>query len=633
MTAIHKFCRSLYCSKIVLSFPRRFKSNIIFHSPKKSISEDKGSLVRVRFAPSPTGLLHLGSIRTALYNYLFAKSCGGKFILRIEDTDQSRIVHGAMEQLEEDLEWIGLKPDEGPTHGGPYGPYIQSQRLDTYKDVANELIDRKAAYMCFCTEYRLDLLRRDALRRRQVPRYDNRCRYLDPDEAKKRSQDGEKYCIRFKMDGMEKVTFSDIIYGTINFGASEEGDPVILKADGFPTYHLANIVDDHNMRISHVLRGVEWQVSTPKHILLYRALGWDPPFYAHLPLILNADGSKLSKRQGDIQVGYYRDNGIFPAALLNYVTDAGGGFPNRDRNVSLTLEDLISHFDISRVGSNSCRLQPDRLPEFNRRELKRLLQSEASTQQLVQKIQDMVKKKFSVSDGSSQLDLHEEHIRRILLWGSDRIHCLQDLVSPDFAFLWVRPLSEHKSEDKGLIEKLSAELMDLPSERFRKDVLRSILKEFSEKNGVTFGQFMKLIRHTISGLKDGPGVAEMLELLVSIHDYTFKSGDEAVARPDSNIDKCFGRLNKIPEESEGSKTKRANSMDEDNRNVDIELTNLFSKQKTAKKTILGGGTMRKTGMIPLRFCLLAYYFREASFKNVCQLITSPQIYKWVMRIF
>ncbi|PNF34521.1 hypothetical protein B7P43_G10725 [Cryptotermes secundus] len=225
--------------------------------------------VRVRFAPSPTGHLHLGGLRTAFYNYLFAKSHGGKFILRIEDTDQSRIVPDAVDKFENDLEWVGIVPDESPSVGGPYGPYKQSERLSLYRNQVKSILEKGEGYYCFCTDRRLDLLRREALRARQVPRYDNRCRHLSEEEVKERLDRGDNYCIRFKLMSDEEA-FEDLVYGRISYNvALNEGDPVIIKSDGYPTYHFANVVDDHFMKISHVLRGVEWQISTSKHILLY----------------------------------------------------------------------------------------------------------------------------------------------------------------------------------------------------------------------------------------------------------------------------------------------------------------------------------------------------------------------------
>ncbi|KAF2889868.1 hypothetical protein ILUMI_16306 [Ignelater luminosus] len=307
--------------------------------------------VRVRFAPSPTGFLHLGGLRTALYNFLFAKSHKGKFLLRIEDTDQTRIVEGAREQLQKDLNWAGIYIDEGPGLGGSFGPYIQSQRLKLYQEQVKKLLNNGSAYYCFCTNKRLDLLRLEALRARQIPKYDNRCRYLSTDEIKSKLDRNESHCIRFKLTpGME--TFEDIIYGTITYDVVlNEGDPVILKSDGYPTYHFANVVDDHFMKISHVLRGVEWQISTTKHIMMYRAFNWEPPIYGHLPLLLNPDGSKLSKRQGDIQISSYRKSGILPQALVNFITHSGGGFEkDQERYLkpkSYTMDELAEqdHFE------------------------------------------------------------------------------------------------------------------------------------------------------------------------------------------------------------------------------------------------------------------------------------------------
>ena len=281
--------------------------------------------VRVRFAPSPTGHLHLGGLRTALYNYLFAQAHAGKFIVRIEDTDQTRIVPGASEAIERDLSWMEIEPDESPLRGGTHGPYTQSQRLKHYKDKTEQLIQNGTAYCCFCTDKRLELLRRDATKRGAVPRYDNKCRNLSPTEVAEKIGNGSSYCVRFKLESGPE-SFLDMVYGNVTLDtASVEGDPVILKTDGFPTYHLACVVDDHLMEISHVLRGVEWQISTSKHLQLYRAFGWTPPQFGHLPLLMNPNGTKISKRQGDISIDHFRNTGIFPEVLLSFVTEFGGG--------------------------------------------------------------------------------------------------------------------------------------------------------------------------------------------------------------------------------------------------------------------------------------------------------------------
>lgn len=226
--------------------------------------------VRVRFAPSPTGFLHLGGLRTALYNYIYAKKYGGSFILRMEDTDQSRLVPGAAESIEDMLEWAGIPPDESPRGGGQYGPYLQSQRLSLYSQAADSLVQTGKAYHCFCSQQRLELLKREALRSGQTPRYDNRCRHLRPDQVEEKLDQKVPHVIRFRLEsGVEP--FNDLVFGWNRHEVAQvEGDPVVMKADGFPTYHLANVVDDHLMKVSHVLRGSEWLISTSKHLLLYR---------------------------------------------------------------------------------------------------------------------------------------------------------------------------------------------------------------------------------------------------------------------------------------------------------------------------------------------------------------------------
>ncbi|XP_015118322.1 probable glutamate--tRNA ligase, mitochondrial [Diachasma alloeum] len=472
--------------------------------------------VRVRFAPSPTGQLHLGGLRTALYNYLFARQNGGSFILRIEDTDQTRLEVRAMEKLQEDLLWTGIIPDEGPTTGGPNGPYIQSKRLNLYREQVEKLLENGSAYYCFCSERRLEMLRKEAIKAGEIPKYDNRCRHLEKDVITSKLSRQEPHCIRFKLPDTLK-TFHDLVYGDVSISQAE-GDPVIIKSDGFPTYHFANVVDDHFMEISHVLRGVEWQISTPKHLEMYYAFGWTPPQFGHLPLILNANGTKLSKRQGDIKVESFRKDGIFPLALLNYITYAGGGFRREDgfQDVCHTYVDLIKQFDIDRINTSSSRLHHDKLMEFNKLELSNLLDDSNNMKFLVQKLQNLVLEAFPDrrNDGSLQLDEH--HMVTILEWARNRITKLTDLISTDLAFLWVTPTLSKTIEDPetlGPLRTLYAELQNLDTSNFEKDQLNDYLRKFAKDNGLKFSTLMKSLRTVLSGLQHGPAVAEMMEIL------------------------------------------------------------------------------------------------------------------------
>nr|CAD7262931.1 unnamed protein product [Timema shepardi] len=484
--------------------------------------------VRVRFAPSPTGHLHLGGLRTALYNYLFAKNHGGTFILRIEDTDRSRVVPDAVEKLEHDLKWAGIVPDESPSVGGQFGPYTQSKRLDIYRDQVNHLLEIGAAYPCFCSDTRLGLLKREALRARQVPRYDNKCRHLSLEDRREKLNRYDSYCIRFKLTPNSEP-FTDLVFGRVSYDvAQHEGDPVILKSDKYPTYHLANVVDDHFMEISHVLRGAEWQVSTAKHLLMYKAFGWTPPKYAHLPLLMNPDGTKLSKRQGDIRVESFRDGDIFPLALLNYVTHAGGGF-HRDLSDEklriFSMEELIRLFSLERINCNSCQLLPEKLPQFNKLELRRQLTVERDAAALTNQLRQLVASTFP--DRLSCLQLDEDHVRSVLNWGQDRVHKLGDLVHGDLAFLWVMP-SPHpiQAREAEVLEEMKQYLVGIPVSQFNKEHLIGWLREFAATSYLPFNKQMKLLRQVLSGLKEGPGVAEMMEIL---------GKDNTVARLDKSI--------------------------------------------------------------------------------------------------
>ena len=305
--------------------------------------------VRVRIAPSPTGDPHVGTAYIALFNYVFAKKHAGKFVLRIEDTDQTRARADSEQMIFEALRWTGLSWDEGPDVGGPYAPYRQSERRQHYADHAGILLDSGHAYRCFCTEDRLAKLRVQQQAAKQTTGYDRYCRNLDPGEARNRAVQGEPHVIRLKMPTDGSVTFRDELRGDVVRDATGYQDQVLLKTDGMPTYHLANVVDDHLMEISHVIRAEEWISTTGIHVVLYAAFGWEPPQFFHMPLLRNADKdkSKISKRKNPVSINYYRDSGILPHALLNFLGTMGWSFGG-DRE-KFTLDEMIDAFTWERM--------------------------------------------------------------------------------------------------------------------------------------------------------------------------------------------------------------------------------------------------------------------------------------------
>ncbi|XP_004569100.2 nondiscriminating glutamyl-tRNA synthetase EARS2, mitochondrial [Maylandia zebra] len=474
--------------------------------------------VRVRFAPSPTGFLHLGGLRTALYNYIFAKKYGGVFILRLEDTDQSRLVPGAAESIEDMLEWAGIPPDESPRRGGPTGPYLQSQRLDLYNQTARQLVASDHAYYCFCSSQRLELLKKEALRSGQTPRYDNRCRHLRADQVQEKLAQGASYVIRFRLEeGVEP--FQDLIFGWNRHEVAQvEGDPVVIKADGFPTYHLANIVDDHYMKVSHVLRGSEWLISTSKHLLMYRALGWQPPTFGHLPLLMNKDGSKLSKRQGDIFIETFKRDGVLPEALLDTTTNCGSGF-NTNR-MGRRIDELISEFNPSKITTHSALLDLEKLPEFNRLHLQQRIEDEQQCDLLIQDLREEIYQAFAEQIQDKDV-LREDYIRRVLRLRKGHISFLKELVSPTYSYLWVRP-SFSSQEVASLtgeaqhIASLVLKLIEERSEELSVDRLGKDLKAVAKQAKATkYREVMKLLRLVLSGQQQGPSVAEMMVSLGS----------------------------------------------------------------------------------------------------------------------
>jgi len=499
-------------------FNWRFSNSIRFvlahHTSSSSVPKRNSSKeVRVRFAPSPTGHMHLGGFRTALYNYLFAKSKEGKFILRIEDTDQSRMVPGAAGELESILGWAGVVPDESPKKGGNYGPYFQSHRLDIYSKYANELLDKGLAYRCFCSEKRLELLKKEASRTKQHNKYDRKCFNLSHREIEDKLSQRMPYTIRFLLTP-ELQTFDDLIYGPFSHDIFEiEGDPIIIKSDHFPTYHFANVVDDHLMKITHVLRGVEWQCSTPKHLLLYKAFGWVPPVFGHLPLLMNNDGTKLSKRQGDLHLNKLRSDGYYPDAVLNFVTLVGGGFDEKDNTLDQIYckEELEDKFNIQKVNTASCKIDMDKLDIINRVLIKNMINCEETKCEVIELCREVIAVKANTL-GLVIDEVDNETIEKYLVWGQDRITKLIDIVGEDFMFLWAIPSKDNTkiSLRKSTIEKIVSIIQrgDAIEQSFMKE-----LKNLSKDENIKFPSLMKDLRILLTGKGDGPPILELIDIL------------------------------------------------------------------------------------------------------------------------
>ncbi len=327
--------------------------------------------VRVRIAPSPTGDPHVGTAYMALFNYAFARHHGGTFVLRIEDTDQSRARADSEQMIFDALRWVGLTWDEGPDVGGPYGPYRQSERKEIYRRHVDELVGKQLAYRCFCTADRLAQVRADQqARKASFLGYDRHCRGLELDEAERRAAAGEVHVVRLATPLEGKVAVEDRLRGTVEFDVNQIDDQVLLKSDGMPTYHLANVVDDHLMEITHVIRAEEWISSTPKHVLLYRAFGWDQPAWHHMPLLRNVDKSKISKRKNPVSINYYRDAGILPQALLNFLGLMGWSFG--DDREKFTIDEMVAAFSWDRVSLGGPVFDLDKLTWLNEKYLHEL---------------------------------------------------------------------------------------------------------------------------------------------------------------------------------------------------------------------------------------------------------------------
>jgi glutamyl-tRNA synthetase len=464
------------------------------------------SKVRVRYAPSPTGYIHIGNLRTALYNYLFARHNDGDFIVRIEDTDRTRYVPGAVENLISTLKWVGLDYDEGPEIGGPFEPYYQSERLAIYKEHADFLIKNKKAYYCFCSTERIDKLREEQKKNHQDTKYDKLCLHLSEDEVQQKLSDGQKYVVRLNVESGQTIKFNDYIRGEVEFASDLIDDQVLIKSDGFPTYHLANIIDDHLMEISHVIRGEEWLPSAPKHILLYNAFGWKPPVFAHLPLLLNPDRSKLSKRQGDVAVEDYKKKGYLKDALINFI--ALLGWTAGDDKEIYKFDELVKSFSLDRVNDSGAVFDIEKLNWLNEEHLRNKPDSE-----LVKMLRDELKhSKYSSEEYT------DEYLQNVIIAMKPRVTFIKDIYEKGFYFFEDPTEYEEASVKKGWktnspeILKKYVEKINLLQNPTKEDYEKALEETATEMN-VGKGNIIHPLRLAVSGVSGGPGINDIVYII------------------------------------------------------------------------------------------------------------------------
>jgi glutamyl-tRNA synthetase len=460
-----------------------------------------GSEVRVRFAPSPTGYPHVGNIRTALFNWLFARHNKGVFILRIEDTDQERKVEGATEIIMESLGWLGMDWDEGP--------FFQSHRLDMYKKYAEQLVTEDKAYYCFCSSERLDAMRKDQAARKLPPGYDRRCRCLSNEQIETEKARGIVPVVRFKSPTEGQTSITDLIRGEVIFENSLMDDFVLLKSDGYPTYHLANIVDDHYMNISHVMRAEEWLSSTPRHILLYAALGWKPPQFAHLPMILGPDKSKLSKRHGATAINEYQNEGYLPETMINFLALLGWSLD--DKTEIMSREEIIANFSVERVSKTAAVFNKDKLEWMNGVYIRNL-----SIDDFTERCLPFVERRLPPE---VKRPIDAGYLKQIAPLVQERAKTLNEV--PQLVdFLFVNKLEYDTIILQGKLDKVQAVVVLEKSismleklEGWDSDIMEKAIRPLSDELSMKAGPFFSVLRVAITGRTASPPLFQTMAVL------------------------------------------------------------------------------------------------------------------------
>lgn len=466
---------------------------------------------RVRFAPSPTGSPHIGNIRTAVFDYLFARHTGGTFILRIEDTDRTRYVEGSLEEIMSSLRWLGMQWDEGPEAGGDYGPYFQSERLEHYHKHAQQLIEQGRAYYCYCTRERLEELRKSQEAARQPIGYDRRCRELTPGQREELARQNPNPVVRFKMRLEGRTEFDDVVRGRVGFDNALQDDFVAVKADGFPTYHFASVVDDHLMQITHVIRGEEWLSSAPKHIQLYEAFGWTPPVWVHPPLILDTSGRKLSKRSGvSTSVADYIRDGYLPDAMLNFLATMGWS-SGEDRKL-YSREELIEKFSLEGIVNHPAVYDIARLND---------LQGEYVRMMSVERLADMLLPYMQAAGlaGGAPSPEDLDYLRRVTGLIQPRIVLLKDAPAMTEFFYRDDFEYEEKGARKYLAKDTTPALLKSVTERLSTldewtvESIESAVREAGAALGLEGGHVIHPVRMAVTGRTVGPGLFELMEVI------------------------------------------------------------------------------------------------------------------------